>query len=813
MDQSQSTAFMENYKFKQFDFREFKKIQPLKSFSLFNVQTAELGTQPVLLITYNYFNRDINHIEELKQNTNFTKIRSRTILEKIGYIYENKYITIVYDRPEGNLLSFETPSYYQNSSDEVKFYIIDHILKIYLRIKRKVKHHFGYFSPSLFLFNPFLDTPIMMIEHSFLNIHGKLIDPMMKILFGYFKNTQYPSDFLMLLLFIVKFFAKLRKGDKDLDLDYEVLIYRLYLHIINKNTNTGYSFKNIVDNYIPNEQIKLLIQQYLDKGIALMNSTYDQEKESKLLEEFHNAFKIASERNFEQSKCVNCGYKAQQVSNICFEIVCNNCIKIHMCPKKALNNIQKNKSKADKNISIVNIMNNDYNNFARIHHKFDFSEITNIILNRFNEVFEKHTDILNCTNTKINEIVSLLDNNIKYGYKLIEKKHTLLLKKLEIFRRNGSIEEEIKQIIVTMQMVIENIEQSNKKIRDLDNSNFFGNLTEVPETYNIVLNHFRLYVLKPLFEEFFKSIKPFVLGEETIINPKNAFIVEGLIQKTQKENLYIPIYKTDKLIKIYNSFDEEVEHDRVEIICSFETDNSEICYFPDKCKYIRYNRFLFICGGLLTPEDEDSTPTDYCFILNLENNEVKIRKQMLTPKYLHSLCKFNRIHIIVVGGYNSNTCEKYSLTSDSWTRMPNLNKHRESCSLILYNKMMLYAFGGVYEKAYVDTIECLDLIKGTEWVEYSFDTESLRMPYYDVGICKIRNNSNCFLLLGGRGYNNEWNQNYYEINIPKLKITNKTLKTDKCCFMENKFIKFSKCYMQVGIGSDDREIIIKSEFE
>ena len=135
---------VEKFKFKQYDISEFENIQSLNNSTLFILQSAQLiaTEQPVFLLTFKYFNKDTNYIyDTIKSSSSFLKIRWKYIIEKMGYIYNNKKFTVVYERPDGEILEFTSADTYKNS-EEVKLFVIEKILEILKRIKEKANHQF-----------------------------------------------------------------------------------------------------------------------------------------------------------------------------------------------------------------------------------------------------------------------------------------------------------------------------------------------------------------------------------------------------------------------------------------------------------------------------------------------------------------------------------------------------------------------------------------------------------------------------------------------------------------------------------------------
>ena len=69
----------------------------------------------------------------------------------------------------------------------------------------------------------------------------------------------------------------------------------------------------------------------------------------------------------------------------------------------------------------------------------------------------------------------------------------------------------------------------------------------------------------------------------------------------------------------------------------------------------------------------------------------------------------NDEYVLSVGGYNSNSFEKYDIKSNKWTKMPNLKAEERQRPILFLNGNWLYAFFGYKKGAFMDTIERFNL--------------------------------------------------------------------------------------------------------
>ena len=69
-------------------------------------------------------------------------------------------------------------------------------------------------------------------------------------------------------------------------------------------------------------------------------------------------------------------------------------------------------------------------------------------------------------------------------------------------------------------------------------------------------------------------------------------------------------------------------------------------------------------------------------------------KEMNVARERHSFISMNNFNLIVVGGTNTNTCEKYNFFTNKWEMLPSLKNNKYDTSLCLMNKVDLYLFFG-----------------------------------------------------------------------------------------------------------------------
>jgi hypothetical protein len=70
---------------------------------------------------------------------------------------------------------------------------------------------------------------------------------------------------------------------------------------------------------------------------------------------------------------------------------------------------------------------------------------------------------------------------------------------------------------------------------------------------------------------------------------------------------------------------------------------------------------------------------------------------MNTPRDNHAMTVYNDIFVLVIGGTNTNTCEKLNLLDykKGWTKLPNISAPRSEAAVMVYNNSFVYLFCGM----------------------------------------------------------------------------------------------------------------------
>jgi hypothetical protein len=795
---------MKSSKLIPFQESDFSHIVTINSYSLFTVYSALLGASKVILITLNYYTHDESFFNQLISKTNFLKIKSKYFLKRLGYISDkrNNQLTLVYERPEGKLLDFE--SIYEFGDNELlRLFLYQQILNIVTRLK-KAGVTLGYLAPNLFFFNSFSAKPLLLIEFNLLSIYNKINDPTLKISFGYFKYS-HSNDLAMLLVFLTKLFVE--------EVPYEMILYKFYLEFIGKSPAKGITYTDMI-NGISNPHVKAFIKRFRD----IINNPKTKNNIPKIEEEYENMVKFQTEfkelyaKILKSRSCSHCGKnEAEGVAQICYEVLCQECETVHQCPKKAIFDLQINRGKLETNMLRCTEINSSYDTLPK------FAVFSPEQLKKFYKTFDKITfkqsEMPLIAQHRLDSSLKNLVNNVVFSRKTIMKKFEEFEKTLADFARGKGDEKDLVGHINVVQCLVNSMETSSEMLKNFDNSEELRKIIEIISNYQLTLQYYKTMVAKSIFQDSLKQIKISINNRQGLIKPTtlNGVIVEYLFNKKEIDEFYIPISDSNKLMGITDISPDGLEYTKEEIDIKFK-DGDSINYFPNELQWTRMYSFLFICGGVTRSDDRGvNAAINNSWILNLTNYELYNLQPMTTPRHNHAICKYNRIYIIAVSGTNTSTCEMYNLTTGKWGQIPNLKKPRTNPTVVIFNQHYLYCIGGLTGHGYCNTIEVLDLIKMKKWEEHQIDGSSCSYSLIYSGIMK-NETKDVIVLLGGKDVQTgAISDDMYEFSFETFLIAQKEVKLPYACYFYDRNLKKSNKRTQIAFTYENLEMLMRIE--
>jgi hypothetical protein len=224
---------------------------------------------------------------------------------------------------------------------------------------------------------------------------------------------------------------------------------------------------------------------------------------------------------------------------------------------------------------------------------------------------------------------------------------------------------------------------------------------------------------------------------------------------------------------------------------------SPISQFLKNCSWINLKGKLYICGGQL--DTELGSTSFLCY--DYYEDRMTIHPDMIEPRFNHSMIYYNNA-IYVVGGYKSNTCEKYDLKTMKWTKLSNLSVEERQNSVLFVQNNYLYSFFGYSIGSYLDSVEKLKLTnQKAKWeiVPYkNLDKINLKL----IGCGFVRLDDHSVIFLGGRNNNEQRRQSFkFDFSTSTFSLTDIYLE-DSPYFQESALEELSES----SYGHFDNEV-------
>lgn len=207
---------------------------------------------------------------------------------------------------------------------------------------------------------------------------------------------------------------------------------------------------------------------------------------------------------------------------------------------------------------------------------------------------------------------------------------------------------------------------------------------------------------------------------------------------------------------------------------------------------VNYNEMFYISGGM-----HQNSKLFFKYDLNLE--KLSKMTDMINGHSYHTMsCK--KSFIYAISGFNTKKCERYSIDSNSWSSLPDLNFSRSLPSCSFYFEL-LYVFAGYDDKTKkcVNSIERIDTSKSKfpVWEHLDIKVDE-KFPYYSGIILENEK----LLIFGGKilmePVNNIWTYNLKEKKLEKndgLLLNNDEFNGKNFLLIgENKYGQFSSIF-------------------
>ena len=235
--------------------------------------------------------------------------------------------------------------------------------------------------------------------------------------------------------------------------------------------------------------------------------------------------------------------------------------------------------------------------------------------------------------------------------------------------------------------------------------------------------------------------------------------------------------------------------------------NGEVNEFVQGGAYCNYENCLYYSGGQEYIKDAGKL----FFVVkrnDLGQNATKL-PEMKYPHWNHSMIA-DKGKIYVIGGYASNKCEVFDISSNTWSELPDLIEKERQRSMLFVDKNYLYCFMGRNQKELLNTVERINLdnVKaGWESIIVDMGKERINLRFYGAGIIK-KNNSNKIFFIGGkkqrRNKEEGFKRSIYEFCFDDYKMVKSDFKIENdLVFIENKLFSMDEtdCGNFINVGN------------
>jgi hypothetical protein len=235
--------------------------------------------------------------------------------------------------------------------------------------------------------------------------------------------------------------------------------------------------------------------------------------------------------------------------------------------------------------------------------------------------------------------------------------------------------------------------------------------------------------------------------------------------------------------------------------------NGEVNEFVQGGAYCNYENCLYYSGGQEYIKDAGKL----FFVVkrnDLGQNATKL-PEMKYPHWNHSMIA-DKGKIYVIGGYASNKCEVFDISSNTWSELPDLIEKERQRSMLFVDKNYLYCFMGRNQKELLNNVERINLdnVKaGWESIIVDMGKERINLRFYGAGIIK-KNNSNKIFFIGGkkqrRNKEEGFKRSIYEFCFDDYKMVKSDFKIENdLVFIENKLFSMDEtdCGNFINVGN------------
>lgn len=328
---------------------------------------------------------------------------------------------------------------------------------------------------------------------------------------------------------------------------------------------------------------------------------------------------------------------------------------------------------------------------------------------------------------KLNDLVDIFDSKNKRGIDLILNQDYFLTKqnnfeqfsfrKMKIRGNSKSylLTQSKSGLILTSKQKYNSLAQPNSQSQKNIHLNPFSHIHSVDDITldNKIVQRFFTYTLLDIYAKLFAQLK-----EKNHYTP-SCLMINFAERINQLKEYAKPIIGTNE-ISVYNKKTHLINR----LHLNLEKDIHGYTAFPDGCRHILIENSLYIIGGV----DAFKNKLNDVLCFDIKTNNIERLNSLLNPHAYHSIEYLDNYDcLIVIGGETSNACEMFDLTTQLWTRLPDMNYPRANVNIYYDNVTSdIYALFGMENainenmiySSIIEVLELKDIISGWFKVDY-----------------------------------------------------------------------------------------------
>ena len=270
--------------------------------------------------------------------------------------------------------------------------------------------------------------------------------------------------------------------------------------------------------------------------------------------------------------------------------------------------------------------------------------------------------------------------------------------------------------------------------------------------------------------------------------------IESSNLKNVDYNYIINIYENSARLTVYKEESNNPTEDSSENLQDREITIKSNIHGIDKFlphnATVNTSKVLYISGG----DFENGKKSNSFLVYNPAEHNLLRLEAMPTEKMSHSLIYYvdpnSKVeYVFSVGGHETNSCERYDVKTNKWTKLSNLKTSDRRRPILFIYGSWLYAMFGYTNGKHHDSIERLNF-KGKngkwEYVMYN-NTNKIPLPMYGAACIENRSNDS-ISILGGKSQTDKLKSIIsFEVNNATF-IENDFTLEDHSMFNESNFV-------------------------